>query len=778
MKRKIVSLIAGVLPAFFLLFSQQLTAQSGHPASGSSGMKLTKEDQFIDALMKKMTLEEKVGQMTQVTLDVVSATDNSGKIKEPHEIDHNKLREALETYHVGSILNVGAHAFDREHWHYIISTIQQMATRDTRLKIPVLYGIDAIHGVTYTTGSTLFPQEIGLAATWNPELAHQMGEITAYEIRASYIPWNFSPVLDLGINPLWPRLYETLGEDPYLAKTMGAAIVKGYQGDNIGDKYHVAACMKHYLGYSDPVTGKDRTPAWIPDRYMREYFLPTFAAAVKAGARTVMVNSGEINGVPVHSSHYLLTDVLRGELGFKGVIVSDWSDIKYLHDRHHVASTEEDAVRIAVMAGIDMSMVPYDFSFAKELVDLVKKKEVPLSRIDESVKRILKLKYELGLFERPVGDPADYPDFGSAAHQQAALHTAEEAITLLQNKDNLLPLASEKKILVTGPSANTMRSLDGGWSYTWQGERSDEFAKNKHTILQALEARMGKGNTTYEPGVSFDSVINIKAAVEAAQNADAIVLCLGESSYAETPGNLNSLDLPDAQVKLAEAIAATGKPVILVLTGGRPRIISQFADKMSAILMAYYTGNEGGDALAAILSGEANPSGKLPYTYPRYTNSLTHYYRKYTENADAQGATGYDPQFEFGYGLSYTTFKYADLQLSTDTLKGDAELTVSVKVTNTGNRAGKEVVQLYTGEQYASITPSVKRLRRFEKIELQPGETRKVSFHINKDDISFIGQNNKPTTETGRFKIETGDLNKMFYYKSSRPSQPITGRID
>lgn len=778
MKSRALRLFAGMIPALLFMLSPTASAQQvRNPATASSG-KPAAEDRFVDALLKKMTLEEKVGQMTQVTLDVVSERNSSGAVAEPHRIDMDRLKEAIETYHVGSILNVGAHAFDREHWHYIISTIQQMATQDTRLKIPILYGIDAIHGVTYTTGSTLFPQEIGLAATWNPELAHQMGAITAYETRASYIPWNFSPVLDLGINPLWPRLYETLGEDPYLAKTMGAAIVKGYQGDNVGDKYHVAACMKHYLGYSDPLSGMDRTPAWIPDRYMREYFLPTFAAAVKAGAKTVMVNSGEINGVPVHSSHYLLTDVLRGELGFKGVVVSDWSDIKYLHDRHHIAATEEDAVRIAVNAGIDMSMVPYDFSFAKELVDLVKKGEVSMSRVDASVRRILKLKYELGLFTRPVGNPEDYPDFGSRAHQEAALHTAEESVTLLQNRNNLLPLRAGTKILVTGPSANTMRSLDGGWSYTWQGERSDEFAKDKHTILEAIQAKMGRDNVIYSPGATFDSATGIDEAVKAAQQADVIVLCLGESSYAETPGNISDLLLPHAQIQLAHAMAATGKPVILVLTEGRPRIISPFADQMSAILDAYYAGNEGGDALAAILSGEVNPSGRLPYTYPRYSNALVHYYRKYTEDKEAQGSSGYDPQFEFGYGLSYTTFQYSDLQLSADTLKGSRELTVSVSVKNTGSRAGKEVVQLYTGELYASITPSVKRLRRFEKIGLQPGETRKVSFRINKDDLSFIGQDNKPVTETGSFKVEVGDQMKMFYYQSSVPSWPLSGRID
>jgi len=737
-----------------------------------------REDQFVEALLNKMTLEEKIGQMTQVTLDVVSAKAPGGGDAEPQQIDTARLREALLTYHVGSILNVGAHAFSRDHWYTIISTIQDMATRETRLKIPVLYGIDAIHGATYTLGSTLFPQEIGLAATWNPDLAHQMGVITAYEVRASYIPWNFSPVLDLGVNPLWPRLYETLGEDPYLGSTMGAALIRGYQGDSIGDKYHVAACMKHYLGYSDPLSGKDRTPAWIPDRFMRQYFLPNFAAAVKAGAKTVMVNSAEINGVPVHASHYLLTDVLRGELGFKGLIVTDWADIKNLHDRHHVAATDEDAVRMAVMAGIDMSMVPYDFSFATELLDLVKKGKVPVSRINASVRRILRLKYELGLFQRPVGNPADYPDFGSKAHVQAALHTAEQSITLLQNKNNILPLPTTGKILVTGPCANTMRSLDGGWSYTWQGERSDQFASGKHTILEAIRARIGSALVTYVPGSSFNRTEDIDSAVHAAESADAIVLCLGETSYAETPGNIDNLDLPDAQVKLAQAMVKTGKPVILVLTEGRPRVISAFAAQMKGILMAYYPGNEGGDALAHILFGDTNPSGKLPITYPRYANAIFHYYRKYSEDDNMGAIDGYNPQFKFGFGLSYTHFTYSNLQLSTDTLRGNQDLTIQVNVTNSGQRAGKEVVELYTGELYASISPEVKRLRRFRKIDLLPGQTRVITFHIGQSDLSFIGQNNRPVTETGSFRVETGNLSKMFYYVSGKPNHPLSGRID
>jgi beta-glucosidase len=504
-----------------------------------------------DALLAKMTLEEKVGQMTQVTLDVVLKTGADGKAVNPLQIDTEKLKNAVLKHHISSILNVSGGAVSREVWYGLISTIQQFAARG-RLKIPIIYGIDAMHGMNYTTGATLFPQEIGMAATFNPQLAEREGEITAYETRASYIPWNFSPVLDLGRNALWPRIYETFGEDPFLVSTMGAAVIKGYQGSDVGNKYKVAACMKHYLGYSFPLDGKDRTPAWIPDRYMREYFLPSFRAAVNAGAKSVMINSSEINGIPVHASKYLLTDVLRGELKFDGIAVTDWQDIIYLHDRHHVAATQKDAVMIAVNAGIDMSMVPYNYSFYDILLQLVREGKVSISRINESVKRILKVKYELGLFERSVGNPDDYPKFGSAEFTAASLQAATESITLLKNNNNILPLKKNMKVLVTGPAANTMRSLDGGWSYTWQGDFSDKFAADKRTILNAITQKIGQQNVSYEPGATFDSLGNVDAAVKAAKKADVIVLCLGEHPYAENPGNIDDLNLPSAQIQLAD----------------------------------------------------------------------------------------------------------------------------------------------------------------------------------------------------------------------------------
>jgi len=718
-------------------------------------------DKKVDALIAKMTLEEKVGQMTEVTSDVVSTTTNG-----VHQIDPAKIKEAILKYHVGSILNVSGHAYTREHWHEVISDIQAEAAKD-RLKIPIIYGIDAIHGVTYTLGSTLFPQEIAMAATFNRQIAHMAGEITAYETRASYIPWNYSPVLDLGKTPLWPRVYETFGEDTYLIKTMGASIIRGYQGNDVGDKYHVAACMKHYLGYGAPLSGKDRTPAWIPDRYMREYFLPPFAEAVKAGAKTIMINSGEINGVPIHGSHYMLTDVLRSELHFEGIAVTDWRDIEYLHDRHHIAATQKDAVMIAVNAGIDMSMVPYEYSFYNYLIELVHENKVSMARINQAVHRILKVKYELGLFERPVGNPGDYPKFGSDEFRQESLKAATEAITLLKNINNILPLKKDMKILVTGPTANTMRSLDGGWSYNWQGDLADTYAADKNTILEAIQQKIGKGNVSYEPGVNYDTPQNIEAAVKAAEKSDVIVLCLGELSYTENVGNIDDLNLPWAQTELANALSKTGKPIILVLAEGRPRIVTEAESHSAATIMTYLAGNEGGDALANILFGDANPSGKLPVTYPKYPNSLNNYYRKNLENGNSDDSHGYNPLYEFGFGLSYTSFSYSNLRLSKPAFKENETITVTVDVKNTGSREGKEAVLLYTSQLYASIAPDTKRLRAYDKIELKPGETKTVTFKLTSKDVAFVNDLSKTVAEGGEFKLQIGDQTANFNFISN-----------
>jgi beta-glucosidase len=734
-----------------------LDSQTFFETALKAGNQVADPTSQVEALLARMTLEEKVGQMTQLEIGMVS----NGKGAKT-TIDPAKLERAVVKYGVGSILNVTDEVFTIDQWHELIRQIQESAQR-TRLKIPVLYGIDSIHGVNYTVGSTLFPQEIGMAATWNPELMKRAAEITALETRACGIPWNFSPVLDLGRQQLWPRFYETFGEDPYLAKVMGIAAVRGYEGTNIAAKDRVAACLKHYMGYSLPLTGRDRSPAWIPENYLREYFMPTFQAAIEAGAHTIMVNSGEINGVPAHASHYLLTDVLRNELGFRGMVVSDWEDIKKLVTHHRIAATEKEATRIAVMAGIDMSMVPSDYSFSDNLIALVKEGAVPQARVDEAVARILRLKFELGLFASPMPDPTLKSKVGSADSRAVSLQAARESITLLKNSGNLLPLAKGAKVLVTGPTADSLVSLNNGWSYTWQGTKSELYPKDRLTIRGAIEAKAGKQNVRYVPGTTLDKEVNIAEAAEATRNADVVIVCIGEGAYAETPGNIEDLTLGDAQLKLAAAVSAMGKPVVLVLVEGRPRIISRIADGAQAILMAYNPSNEGGQAIADVLFGDFNPGGKLPFTYPRYANALIPYDHKPSELQDTSfGNIASTPQFEFGHGLSYTTFAYSNLRVEPKTASIDAEITVSVTVKNTGRRTGNEAVQLYVSDLVASITPPVKRLKRFAKIHLEPGQSKNLRFTLRPDDLSFVGPKNKPIVEPGEFEVAIAGLTDRF----------------
>jgi beta-glucosidase len=731
--------------------------------------------QKIDALIKRMTLEEKVGQMTQLAIGMIA----KGRDQDI-QIDPEKLDKAIVKYGVGSILNVSDQALTPEKWQDIIKQLQD-ATKKTRTGIPMIYGIDSIHGANYIRGATLFPQEIGMAATWNPELMKRGAEITAMETRAAGIPWSFSPVLDIGRQPLWPRFWETFGEDPYLTKVMGVAFVRGLEGTDVAAQDRVASSLKHYMGYSLPLTGRDRTPAWIPETQMREYVLPPFAAAVKAGARTIMVNSAEINGVPGHVNHHILTEILRGELGFKGFVVSDWEDIKKLVTIWHVAATEKEATRMAVMAGIDMSMVPLDYSFADQLIALVKEGAVPESRIDEAVRRILRVKFELGLFEKPTPDPGLKSKIGLPESQKASLQSAQESMTLLKNANDLLPLAKNKKVLVTGPTADSLISLNNGWSYVWQGSEESLYPKDRPTIRRAIETKVGAANVSYVPGTSItrragspsnstptdiDAEVDIPAAVRAAGAADVVVLCLGEGSYTETPGNITDLTLAEPQLRLAEAIQATGKPVVLVLVEGRPRIINRIVDKAGAILMAYNPGNEGGQAVADVLFGDFNPSGKLPFTYPRTPNGLITYDHKPFETEDtAFGNMAFTPQFEFGQGLSYTTFAYSDLRLGQKTINGSADLSVSVTVTNSGRRAGKEVVQLYVSDLVASLSPAGKRLKRFAKVYLEPGQSRTLTFQLHHDDLSFIGADNKPVVEPGEFEVRVGGLKERFELK-------------
>jgi beta-glucosidase len=732
--------------------------------------------QKIDALLKRMTLEEKVGQMTQLAIGMISKGQNQNI-----EIDPEKLEKAVVRYGVGSILNVADQALTPDKWQDIIRQIQEAATKKTRLGIPVIYGIDSIHGANYIRGATLFPQEIGMAATWNPELMKRGSEIAAMETRAAGIPWSFSPVLDIGRQPLWPRFYETFGEDPYLAKVMGVAFVRGLEGSDVASQDHVAASLKHYMGYSFPLTGRDRTPAWIPENHLREYFLPTFAAAVKAGARTVMVNSAEINGIPGHINHHILTDILRDELGFKGFVVSDWEDIKKLVTIWRVAATEKEATRMAVMAGIDMSMVPLDYSFSDNLIALVKEGAVPQSRIDEAVRRILRVKFELGLFDKPVADPTLKSKVGLPESRQASLQAARESMTLLKNTGDLLPLSKGRKVLVTGPTADSLVSLNNGWTYVWQGSEESLYPKDRPTIRRAIEAKAGATNVTYVPGTKItraagspsnstptdvEAEVDIPAAVRAASAADVIVLCLGEGSYTETPGNITDLTLAEPQLRLAEALEATGKPLVMVLVEGRPRIINRIVDKAGAVLMAYNPGNEGGQAVADVLFGDFNPSGKLPFTYPRTPNGLITYDHKAFETEDTGfGNMAFTPQFEFGQGLSYTTFAYSDLRLGQKTITGTADLSVSVTVTNSGRRAGQEVVQLYVSDLVASLSPAGKRLKRFAKVYLEPGQSRTLTFKLRPDDLSFIGANNKPVVEPGEFEVRIGRLSDRFELK-------------
>lgn len=726
----------------------------------------------IEALLKKMTLEEKVGQMTQLTIDMVTSGDDQNV-----RIDAAKLEKAINLYGVGSILNVNNQALPIERWHELITGIQTAAMKN-RLKIPVIYGVDSIHGANYVQGATLFPQEIGMAATWNPDLMKRAAEITAMETRAAGIPWSFSPVLDVGRNPQWARLWETFGEDPYLATVMGTAFVRGLEGTDVSSGTSVAASLKHYVGYSFPLNGRDRTPAWIPEHYLREFFLPPFAAAVKAGARTVMVNSAEINGVPGHINKRLLTEILKNELAFDGFIVTDWEDIKKLVTQWRVAKDEKEATALAINAGIDMAMVPLSYGFSDSLIELVKERKVSMARIDDAVRRVLRVKFELGLFENAMPDKTLMANFGKAEYPLAALEAARESIVLLKNDNNLLPLAKNKKVLVTGPTADSMISLNNGWTYVWQGSEPSLFPKDKPTIRRAIEEKLGGKNFEFVEGTrivrrpnspsnsnptDIDEEVNVKKAVDEAEDADAVVLCLGEGSYTEHPGDIADLTLPETQLKFAEAVIATGKPVVLVLAEGRPRVISRIADRVSAILLAPNPGNEGGRAVADVVFGDYNPNGKLPFTYPRSPGYLATYDRRAfeTDGKDYRKSPFF-PQFEFGFGLSYTNYAYSNLRISSGSIAKTGEITVSVDVKNAGSRDGKETVILYLRDEVASLTPQGKRVRRFAKIALAAGQSKTVTFKLNRSDFSFVNVDNRPSVEAGDFTVMIGDQRGSF----------------
>ncbi|MCK9157153.1 MAG: glycoside hydrolase family 3 C-terminal domain-containing protein [Paludibacteraceae bacterium] len=725
-------------------------------------------EQKIDSILNKMTLEDKVGQMTQLSVDVFGGSDANGKF----QLDPNKVDSIFRIYKVGSVLNTALNTpMEPSRWTEIITELQKKSIEING--IPIIYGVDEVHGATYTAGATMFPQQIAMGATFNPEMVRQMAEVSAYEVKAGSIPWNFSPILDLGRDARWPRMWETFGEDPYLVSVMGKNCILGYQGtdpNHIG-KNHVAACLKHFMAYGSSQSGKDRTPSYVGDNEMRERYFAPFLASLKAGALSVMVNSGINNGMPFHANKKFLTQWLKEDLNWDGVVVTDWADIINIYNRDKVAENHKEAICLAINAGIDMSMVPYDFSFGPNLIELVKEGRVLMIRIDDAVRRILRMKYRLGLFDQPFVNTADYPKFASKEHSELAKNVAAEAITLLKNESNILPLKQGARILLAGPNANSMRTLNGAWTYSWQGDKTERFAEQYNTILEAMQNQFGAANVMYEPGVIYnmqgkyfeENAPQIEKAVAKARSVDYIVLCLGENSYCETPGNLDDLTLSENQLKLAEALAATKKPIILVLNEGRPRIISRIEPLMKAVVDIYLTGNYGGDALAEILAGKVNPSGKLPFTYPKYVNALTNYDHKPCESIDKmQGAYDYDAvrsvQWAFGYGLSYTKFKYENLKVEKANFTVNDTLNFSVDVTNVGDKEGKETVLLFTSDKVASLSPDVRRLRAFEKINLKPSEKKTVNFKLPASDLAFVGYEGKWILEKGDFSVNIDSL--------------------
>ena len=739
--------------------------------TASANVPVIKSDPKIEAqveqTLKKLTLEEKIGQMMELVTDLFGANDKNGVFY----IDEHKTDSILSRYKIGSILNApNTCAPTAKQWEKYISQIQKISMK--RIGIPCVFGLDQNHGSTYTQGGTLFPQNINVAATFNREIARCSAEATAYETRAVSIPWTYSPTVDLGRDARWPRIWENFGEDCYLSSEMGKAMVYGFQGEdpNNIDQYHIATSMKHFMGYGVPWTGKDRTPAYISPADLREKHFAPFLAGLQAGALTVMVNSASVNGMPMHANKDILTGWLKEETGWDGVLITDWADINNLYTREMVAKDKKDALRIAINAGIDMIMEPYSCDACGYLVELVKEGKIPMSRIDDACRRVLRMKYRLDLFKNPTQKLKNYPKFGGEEFAKLALEGATESMVLLKNEGNILPLQHGKKILLTGPNANQMRCLDGGWSYTWQGHRADEFAGKYNTIYEAFCNEYGKENVILNQGVTYnekgkyweENEPQIQGAVAAAKDADVIVACIGENSYTETPGNLTDLWLSENQRNLVKALAQTGKPVILVLNEGRPRLIADIEPLAQGIVNILIPGNMGGDALANLVSGKSNFSGKMPYTYPKEINSLANYdFKKSEEVGTMEGAYDYNAkitqQCGFGYGLSYTTYKYSNLKVSQSDFRHGDIIKVSVDVKNTGKVAGKESVLLFSSDLIASMVPDGRRLRAFDKVELQPGETKTMIFELKADDLAFVGWNGKWRLEEGDFKLMIAD---------------------
>ncbi len=739
--------------------------------TASANVPVIKSDPKIEAqveqTLKKLTLEEKIGQMMELVTDLFGANDKNGVFY----IDEHKTDSILSRYKIGSILNApNTCAPTAKQWEKYISQIQKISMK--RIGIPCVFGLDQNHGSTYTQGGTLFPQNINVAATFNREIARRSAEATAYETRAVSIPWTYSPTVDLGRDARWPRIWENFGEDCYLSSEMGKAMVYGFQGkdpNNI-DQYHIATSMKHFMGYGVPWTGKDRTPAYISPADLREKHFAPFLAGLQAGALTVMVNSASVNGMPMHANKDILTGWLKEETGWDGVLITDWADINNLYTREMVAKDKKDALRIAINAGIDMIMEPYSCDACGYLVELVKEGKIPLSRIDDACRRVLRMKYRLDLFKNPTQKLKNYPKFGGGEFAKLALEGATESMVLLKNEGNILPLQHGKKILLTGPNANQMRCLDGGWSYTWQGHRADEFAGKYNTIYEAFCNEYGKENVILNQGVTYnekgkyweENEPQIQGAVDAAKNVDVIVACIGENSYTETPGNLTDLWLSENQRNLVKELAKTGKPVVLVLNEGRPRLIADIEPLAQGIIDILIPGNMGGDALVGLVSGKSNFSGKMPYTYPKEINSLANYdFKKSEEVGTMEGAYDYNAkitqQWGFGYGLSYTTYKYSNLKVSQSDFRHGDIIKVSVDVKNTGKVAGKESVLLFSSDLIASMVPDGRRLRAFDKVELQPGETKTMTFELKADDLAFVGWNGKWRLEEGDFKLMIAD---------------------
>ena len=721
----------------------------------------------VEQTLKKLTLEEKIGQMMELVTDLFGANDKNGVFY----IDEHKTDSILSRYKIGSILNApNTCAPTAKQWEKYIEQIQKISMK--RIGIPCVFGLDQNHGSTYTQDGTLFPQNINVAATFNREIARHSAEATAYETRAVSVPWTYSPTVDLGRDARWPRIWENFGEDCYLSSEMGKAMVYGFQGEdpNKIDQYHIATSMKHFMGYGVPWTGKDRTPAYISPANLREKHFAPFLAGLQAGALTVMVNSASVNGMPMHANKEILTGWLKEETGWDGVLITDWADINNLYTREMVAKDKKDALRIAINAGIDMIMEPYSCDACGYLIELVKEGKIPMSRIDDACRRVLRMKYRLDLFKNPTQKLKNYPKFGGEEFAKLALEGATESMVLLKNEGNILPLQHGKKILLTGPNANQMRCLDGGWSYTWQGHRADEFAGKYNTIYEAFCNEYGKENVILNQGVTYnekgkyweENEPQILGAVAAAKDADVIVACIGENSYTETPGNLTDLWLSENQRNLVKALAQTGKPVILVLNEGRPRLIADIEPLAQGIIDILIPGNMGGDALVNLVSGKSNFSGKMPYTYPKEINSLANYdFKKSEEVGTMEGAYDYNAkitqQWGFGYGLSYTSYQYSNLKVSKSDFRHGDIIKVSVDVKNTGKVAGKESILLFSSDLVASMVPDGRRLRAFDKVELQPGETKTVTFELKADDLAFVGWDGKWRLEEGDFKLMIAD---------------------